>query len=98
MVDPGIGLEDYPERERAVQELINIGEPALETLRREMDNSDWEIRSRVQVCIREIELDLKAARCSRGAEDPRSDERVKAAQKLRLLNLDLSARKKLPTL
>jgi HEAT repeat protein len=78
-----LGSESFEAREQADKELIAIGPPALEQLRRALKSADAEIARRVRICIPRIERNAKVAslveQLLKGA---RPESRVQAAGKL----------------
>ena len=94
-----LGADSFQQRERAAQDLVRTGEPALEALHRALDDTDPEVAVRAQMCILEIEKDLHIAACLVALKDPRPEERVKAAQGLGEFCMDdRRAQKVLPAL
>ena len=77
-----LGSDNFQERERATQELVRIGTPALESLRRVLKDSDQELIIRAQQCITTIERDVKIVGLIEALKDPRPEKRIQAACQL----------------
>lgn len=70
-----MGSDSLQERERASDELVRIGVPALEALRRAEKDSDLELAGRAKECIWKIERDLEIVALIGARKDPRTEKR-----------------------
>jgi HEAT repeat protein len=77
-----LGDKRFTERERAQKELAEMGEPALEPLRKAVASADQEVAARARICLPLVELNIKVAECLPGLRDPRLEVRLEAAQQL----------------
>jgi HEAT repeat protein len=91
-----LGARRFAERERAAKDLIEIGAPALEPLRKATKDPDAEIARRATECIPAIELNIKVAGLAAGLRGEHPEERIKAANAL--MRLGESARGAVPDL
>jgi hypothetical protein len=77
-----LGSENFDERERAVKELIDIGAPAMEALRKAAASTDAEVAMRAKACIPEIECNEKVLILVRRLTSPAAAERAQAVSDL----------------
>ncbi len=91
-----LGSESFDEREKAVKELIEIGAPALEALRKAASSSDAEVAMRAKASVPEIERNEKMLGLVARLNSNSAKERADAASGLAALGS--GARKALPAL
>jgi HEAT repeat protein len=91
-----LGDRRFMEREHAQKELIELGEPALEPLRKATMNPDAEIATRAKACLPVLELNIKVADYAAGLRDARLEVRLKVAKGL--VRLGDRARRAVPAL
>jgi HEAT repeat protein len=91
-----LGARQFAERDRAARDLIDIGAPALEGLRKAATDADAEIAGRSTKCIAAIELNIKVATLAAALQD--KDPRVRFNAADGLMELRESARAAVPAL
>ena len=91
-----LGSEDFEEREKAIKDLVEIGAPALEALRRAAVSEDAEVARRAKGCLPEIERDVKVLAFAVRLTAKSAKERNGAA--LALYDFGQGAHKALPAL
>jgi hypothetical protein len=74
-----LGSENFEERENAVQELIKVGAPALEALRKASASTDAEVARLAKNCIQKIEHNVKVADWLRQVREGKEKERQEAS-------------------
>jgi HEAT repeat protein len=84
----GLGSARFEERERAAKDLMLVGAPALEPLRRALKSSDPEVVRRSEKCIRQIELNLRIAALVGALKDKSPQVRAQSATDLGKLGRD----------
>jgi HEAT repeat protein len=77
-----LGSEQFDEREKAAKELVEIGAPGLEVLRRAATSPDAEIARRAKECVQRIELNVKVGIYLRQLRSTDNEERLKAVREL----------------
>jgi HEAT repeat protein len=77
-----LGSETFEEREKAVQELIKVGAPALEPLRKASASTDAEVARLAKVCIPKIEHNVKVAGFLRQLRSDKQEDRLAGARGL----------------
>ena len=91
-----LGSDNLQERERASQELVQIGTPALKALRRTLNNPDPELAVRSKACITTIERNDQISSLIIELKNKRPEKKLQAISRLR--EFDQDAEKALPIL
>jgi len=77
-----LGGASFAEREQAMKELVAVGVPALEPLRKALQSKDPELIRRAQECIPIIERNVQIVTLIKALKDKDSETRAQAAKQL----------------